>query len=186
MTIETVERPEAILSFWFAEENKSAWFNSTEETDQAIRTAFEATYISARDGKLQHWLETAQGCLALVILFDQFPLNMYRGKTESFATEQKARDVAEHAIGKGFDQTLSAEEKSFLYMPYMHSESLADQDKSIELFTAADLSNNIRFAHHHRDIVARYGRFPHRNEILGRINTPEEEEYLASPEAFQG
>ena len=135
---------------------------------------------------MKHWEQTAEGALALVILLDQMPLNMYRGQPESFATEAQSREVAGRAITRHFDQYLPDKGKAFLYMPFMHSENLADQDRSVELFTNAGLQDNLRFARHHRDIVRRFGRFPHRNAILGRNSTPEETAWLASGEAFLG
>ena len=178
--------PQQINEFWFSAAARPLWFRSTPEFDQAIRHRFETTWQQARDGKLQHWQESAQGVLALVIVLDQFPLNMYRGEPTSFSTEAAARDVAATAISHGWDQTLTGEQKAFLYLPFMHSESLADQDRSVALFSAAGLESNLPWAHHHRDIVRRFGRFPHRNAILGRISSAEEQAYLNSEEAFLG
>jgi uncharacterized protein (DUF924 family) len=111
---------------------------------------------------------------------------MFRGKTEGFAGEAPSRQVAARAIEQGFDQSLDDVQKGFLYMPYMHSEDMADQDRVIELFAEAGMDNNLKWAKHHRDIVVRFGRFPHRNVILGRQSTPEEIAYLQSDEAFTG
>ena len=111
---------------------------------------------------------------------------MFRQQARSFATENKARQVADLATDKGLDQSLSAEQKAFLYLPFMHSENLADQDKSVELFEKAGLTENLRYAKHHRELIQRFGRFPHRNRILGRESTAEEEDYLNSKEAFLG
>ena len=121
-----------------------------------------------------------------MILLDQFPLNMFRGRPEGFATEADSRAVAERAIERGFDQALDDQGKAFLYMPFMHSEFLADQERSLALFAAAGLDANLKWARHHRDIVHRFGRFPHRNAVLRRQHTPDETEWLASPEAFRG
>ncbi|MDP3482496.1 MAG: DUF924 family protein [Sulfuricella sp.] len=137
-------------------------------------------------GELDGWKETPEGCLALAIVLDQLPLNMFRGKAESFKTEQQAVEIAKHAIDKGYNQHLPAERLAFLYMPLMHSENLADQDLSVRLFEAAKPESNLRFAQHHRELIRKYGRFPHRNGLLGRQSTPEEIEYLASREAFLG
>ena len=177
---------EEIVTFWFSEPVMKKWFNSTPEFDDEIRQRFEPVYKQAKQGLLDSWKNTATGCLALVILFDQFPLNMYRGKKQSFATEARSREVAEHAIAESFDEQLSDNQKAFIYMPYMHSESMADQERSVALYEKAKLNNNIRFARHHRDIVQRFGRFPHRNKILGRQSTDEELIYLQSKEAFHG
>ena len=129
---------------------------------------------------------TADGALALVIVLDQFPLNMYRGEARAFATEALARQVADRALARGYDQELAAVEKAFLYMPFMHSENLMDQDRCVSLYEAAGLEDNLRFARHHREIVRRFGRFPHRNRSLGRSSTAEEEAYLSSKQAFLG
>ena len=177
---------QAVLDFWFAPGMSRRWFRSTPELDQAIRTRFEATWRCAAGDGLDTWSETADGSLALVIVLDQFPLNMFRGLPQAFATEQKAVAVALAALERGFDRQLLRERVAFLYMPLMHSEQLAHQDRSVELFEAAGLEDNARFARHHRDLIRRFGRFPHRNAILGRQDTPEEAAYLASKEAFRG
>jgi uncharacterized protein (DUF924 family) len=177
---------EQLLDFWFSDRVAKLWFRSTPEFDQELRDKFLLTYQLACDGQLDHWQHTVNGALALVIIFDQLPLNMFRGKPESFSTESRSRDVAAYAIEKGFDQHMADKQKAFLYMPFMHSENLADQQRSIELFEKAGLQDNLRFAHHHHDIVKRYGRFPHRNRILGRQSSQQELDYLASKEAFLG
>lgn len=175
---------QAVLEFWFSGPASRHWFNSTPAFDTVIRERFETTWQEARDGALSSWELTPAGALALVIVLDQFPLNMYRGRAESFSTEAQARTVAERAIERGFDRQLSGDRLAFLYLPFMHSESLADQDRSVALFTAAGLEKNLEFARGHRNIVRRFGRFPHRNRLLGRESSPEELEWLASSEAF--
>ena len=122
----------------------------------------------------------------MVIILDQFPLNMFRGLAESFHGEAKAIEIAKYAIDQSFDDLLTDEQKAFLYLPLMHSENLVDQDLSVTLFEKAGLTENLRFAKHHREIVRRFGRFPHRNRILNRQSTEAELEYLASDEAFHG
>lgn len=178
--------PKSIISFWFEEIDKKLWFNSTPEFDAQIRDRFEQLYVAALKDELSDWENTAEGCLALVIVLDQFPLNMYRGKPESFDGEQKAIDVSRRALDKQFDEQLDEQYKAFLYLPFMHSENLQDQDLSVSLYQKADLTENLRFARHHREIVRQFGRFPHRNRILGRQSTREETEYLNSDEAFLG
>ena len=175
-----------ILTLWFSERVKPLWYNSTPEFDQELREKYMDTYQAALNGELSVWEETPQGALALVICLDQFPLNMFRNKAEGFAGEAPSRKVAARAIGKGFDQNLNDKQKAFLYLPYMHSEELMDQDRVLELFSRAGLENNLKWANHHRDIVKCFGRFPHRNAILGRQSTPEEIAYLQSDEAFTG
>jgi uncharacterized protein (DUF924 family) len=178
--------PKDIIDFWFADETRGLWFNSTKAFDDMLRERYADTWEQARLGKLDHWMETADGCVALVIVLDQFPLNMFRGSAKSFATEAQSREVARLALARGFDKSLDAERKSFLYMPFMHSEDLQDQDLALQLFDQPGCEANLRFARHHRDIIARFGRFPHRNAALGRPSTEAEIEYLHSREAFTG
>lgn len=178
--------PEAILDFWFSPEVSERWFDSTPDFDRRLRQDYEGLWQRARRGQLDHWRQSADGCLALVIVLDQFPLNMFRGEADSFATEAQSREVARAALERGFDRELPVERRAFVYMPFMHSEDPADQELSVELFAQPGLEKNYRFARHHRDIVARFGRFPHRNAVLGRESTPEEVEYLNSKQAFTG
>ncbi|MCP4187060.1 MAG: GNAT family N-acetyltransferase [Gammaproteobacteria bacterium] len=175
-----------LVDFWFSDEVSQYWFNSKPEFDQQLTNSYAALWQRARAGTLDTWRENATGCLALVILFDQLPLNMFRGKAESFATEALSREVAQAAIDKGFDLDLPIRYKAFLYMPFMHSEDLDDQAKSLRLFDQPGLEDNFRFAKHHYSIVERFGRFPHRNAILGRRSSKAEIDYLNSREAFQG
>jgi uncharacterized protein (DUF924 family) len=160
------------------------WFHSTPALDAEIRARFEALWRAGRDGELAHWEASPEGALALVVLLDQFPLNMFRNRPESFSTEALSREVADRAIARGFDKALQAPALAFLYLPFMHSEHLADQDRSVQLFEQAGLADNLRFARHHRSIVARFGRFPHRNAILGRESGDAEVAWLNSPEGF--
>jgi uncharacterized protein (DUF924 family) len=178
--------PRDIIEFWFTEPVSRHWFSATPELDQAIADRFQPLWARAAEGHLDQWMTSAEGCLALVILLDQFPLNMFRGRPESFRTEAQAREIAGFAIKRGFDQSLNGARRAFLYMPYMHSEELRDQETSVELFAQAGLQDNLAFARHHREIVRRFGRFPHRNAILGRTSRPEELEYLVSEGAFTG
>lgn len=184
--METAAGPEDILEFWFSEEASKRWFDSTPAFDRLLRQRYESLWQRARRGELDDWRQSADGCLALVILLDQFPLNMYRGKADSFATEAQSREVARAALARGFDRSLPVERRAFLYMPFMHSEELADQERAVELFAQPGLEQSLRFARHHRDIVRRFGRFPHRNATLGRDSTADEIEYLNSKQAFRG
>jgi len=179
-------KPQDIINFWFSPPQNQLWFASTPAFDQQIRDQFERVWQQASNGLLDDWQKDAIGCLALVILLDQFPLNMFRGQPQSFSTEQQAVAVSKKAIDKGFDQVLQDSHKVFLYMPFMHSESIEDQNQSVALFENAVLKDNVRFAVHHRDIVSRFGRFPHRNAILGRQSSQAEIDYLHSKEAFKG
>lgn len=178
--------PQTIERFWFADDMRQAWFRSTPTLDAEIRERFHDVWQHAARGELDDWADTPEGALALVVVLDQFPLNMFRDVPEAFSTEAAALAVARRAVDTGFDQALSPERRAFLYMPFMHSEDLADQERAVALFEAARLSDNLRFARHHREIIRRFGRFPHRNGILGRQSTPEEIAYLASKEAFRG
>lgn len=173
-----------VLDFWFSEAMRPRWFDSTPGLDQAIRLRFEALWQDAAAGRLADWQDAPERALALVIVLDQLPLNMFRGQAKAFATEAQAVAVAGGAVARGYDRGLSDDARRFLYLPFMHSESLADQDRAVALFEAAGL--DARWAEHHRDLVRRFGRFPHRNALLGRPSTPEELAYLASPHAFKG
>ena len=175
-----------LIEYWFSEEASKHWFKSTKAFDQALLEAHEQTWLDAKQARLDHWQQSAVGSLALVILLDQLPLNMFRGQAKSFATESQSRDVARAAIAKGFDQALPASRKAFLYMPFMHSEELEDRALAVKLFDQPGLENNHRFARHHYGIIERFGRFPHRNKILGRESTDAEIEYLNSKQGFQG
>lgn len=180
------EAYQAILDFWYSDRVKSLWFRSTPSFDEELRERFLKTWQAASSGQLDSWAESPEGALALVIVLDQFPLNMFRGKPESFSTEAQSREVAREAVERGWDRELDASCLAFLYMPFMHSENLDDQDRSVALFEAAGLTDNLRFARHHRELIRRFGRFPHRNAILGRESSEEELNYLASREAFLG
>ena len=178
--------PQEIIDFWFAEATRKLWFDSTPEFDRLLSERYRDTWERARRGELDHWMETADGCLALTIVLDQFPLNMFRGEADSYSTEAQSREVARVAIERGFDSELETERKAFLYMPFMHSERLEDQDFALRLFDQPGLESNLRFSRHHHEIVARFGRFPHRNAALGRGSTEDEIEYLNSKQAFTG
>jgi uncharacterized protein (DUF924 family) len=179
-------QPQDVLDFWFADGMQRRWFRATPALDAEIRGRFEAPWRAAAAGHLDHWSQNAAGALALVILLDQFPLNMFRGEARAFATEARAVAVTLDAVDRGLDAELEGPRLAFLYMPLMHSEDMAHQEASVRLFEAAGLEDNARFARHHRELIRRFGRFPHRNAILGRASTPEELAYLASSEAFTG
>ncbi len=178
--------PDDILNFWYSDRMRPRWFASTPELDAEIRAKYEPLWLAAGSGALDGWKASAEGCLALAIVLDQFPLNMFRGEARSFGTEKKAVETSKYAIAHGHDQALPADRVAFLFMPLMHSEDLADQDLSVRLFERAKLADNLRFARHHRELIRRFGRFPHRNAILGRDSSAEEIAYLNSKEAFLG
>ena len=176
----------SIIDFWFDAKTKPLWFNSTIEFDEQLQRDFSDIFLKATNNALKHWEEQPFGALALVIILDQFPLNMFRGQAESFSTESLSREITENAINKGFDAELTIEQRAFLYLPYMHSENIDDQEKSLILFNQPGLENNFKFAQHHYGIIKKFGRFPHRNEILGRESTSDEVKYLNSDRAFKG
>ena len=175
-----------LIDFWFSEDVAQYWFNSTQAFDLNLTNAYEGLWRQAKNGELDEWQQTPTGCLALVIILDQFPLNMFRGTAKSFSTESLSRIIARSAVEKAYDQELPTKQKSFIYMPFMHSENLDDQAFSVELFSQPGQEDNLRFAKHHHDIVKRFGRFPHRNIILGRKSSEAEVEYLNSKQGFQG
>lgn len=175
-----------VLEFWFSETIQKLWFNSTPKFDEVIRVKYSSLWEQASKNLLEEWQESPLGSLSLIIVLDQFPLNMFRGTAKSFSTESQAITLTRVAISKGYDKQITINQLPFLYMPLMHSESLEDQNDSVTLFEQTKLENSIRFAKHHRNIVAKFGRFPHRNKILNRLSTIEEQTYLASPQAFKG
>ena len=177
---------QTIVDLWFSDEARPLWFNSTPEFDTQLKQELEEIYLAAKNDQLNGWQDDAVGALALVILFDQIPLNIFRNQNQAFATEARARQVAQQAIDMGFDRGLPKEQKMFFYLPFMHSEDPGDQETSVALFAQAEMPENVRFAIHHRDIIKRFGRFPHRNSVLERESTQEEIEYLNSDEAFRG
>jgi uncharacterized protein (DUF924 family) len=177
---------QGLIDFWFSDEVKKYWFKSTKAFDKQLVDSYADTWEQAKKGALDDWQRTAAGSLALVIVLDQFPLNMFRGTAKSFSTEALSRTVARGAIEKDFDKELPTNQKSFIYMPFMHSEDLDDQTSGVEYFNQPGLENNFRFAKHHFDIVERFGRFPHRNEVLGRKSSEAEIIYLNSKQGFKG
>ena len=177
--------PEDIIDFWFAESSRQRWFKSTADFDDELAARFGTSMEAAAQGQLDDWMHNASGSLALVILLDQCPRNIHRGTAEAYRYDAAARRVCKQAIEAGQNRDLSGWHLAFLYMPLMHSENRQDQEESVRLFTEAGLDNTT-YAIHHRDIVRRFGRFPHRNRLLGRESTREEKEYLSSDNAFTG
>lgn len=175
-----------LLKTWFSAPVNRHWFSSTTEIDAQLKQQFEALWQQGSNALLDDWKQNAEGCLALVILLDQIPLNIFRNQAKSFSTEQQAVAITRHAIQQQFDQQIDNDRLAFLYMPLMHSENLDDQNLAVNCFDKASLEHNLRFAHHHRDLVKRFGRFPHRNAILGRESTADEIKYLNSDKAFKG
>ena len=176
--------PAEIVSFW-REAGPDKWFEHDEAFDQAIRLRFLPAYEAAANGKLAAWEESIEGALALVLLLDQFPRNMFRGGARAFATDVLARAVADHALARGLDQATDPPLRPFFYLPFMHSEALIDQDRSVRLYESQGATEELRYATEHRDIVLRFGRFPNRNCALGRDTTPAEQAFLEA-DGFSG
>lgn len=169
--------PADIISFWRSA-GPSKWFAKNAAFDAAIHLKFEATHHAAARGEYAAWEETADGCLALIILLDQFPRNLYRGSAHAFATDPLARRICAKAIAAGFDKDVDPALRWVIYIPLEHSEDPDDQEKAVALFSALGDAEYLRFAVLHEDIIARFGRFPHRNACLGRETTAEEQEFL--------
>lgn len=169
--------PAEIVSFW-RDAGPDRWFESDAAFDQAIRSKFLATHEAAARGKLSIWEDSADGALALVIVLDQFPRNMFRGYARAFATDPLACAAADRAIARGFDRAVDQSLRPFFYMPLMHSETPADQERCVALFALLGDAAQSEYATAHRDIVAKFGRFPHRNRLLGRATTLAEQEFL--------
>ena len=172
--------PTTIIAFW-QDAGRKAWFAKTPEFDAAIRRRFTAAHHAAARGELAFWADNAEGALALLLLLDQFPRNLWRGSAHAFATDPLARSLARSAVDDGHDRSFPAPLRSFFYLPFEHSEALADQDLAVHLCEALEreTGENADWARKHRDIIVRFGRFPHRNRILGRTSTPEELAFLA-------
>lgn len=176
--------PSAVNNYWFSKRSQQFWFASTPEIDNEIKKNYEQLWELAASGKLNEWRDSPEGCVALIIVLDQFPLNMFRGTAKSFQTEEMAVEVALKAIKKSYDEILNTDELLFLFMPLMHSENIEHQNIQVKLFEKYDF--NDEYSKHHRNIVKKFGRFPHRNDILGRKSSADEVEYLLSDSAFKG
>jgi uncharacterized protein (DUF924 family) len=196
------DQPESVLDFWFgppgsapeiAGRQTKLWFGKSPENDQAVAERFSATLIAAAAGRLDHWANTPRGRLALVIVLDQFPHHIHRDRPQAFATDPQALAQSLAALDGGEDRQLAPIERVFLYLPLEHAESLGMQERSVSLYETlareattderALFDNFLDYARQHRDVVARFGRFPHRNAILGRPSTPDEVEFLKQPGA---
>ncbi|MDX1576091.1 MAG: DUF924 family protein [Kiloniellales bacterium] len=176
---------ERVLHFWFTAGDEELWFKPSDAFDQAVRQALGDDYERAAAGRYESWRDTARGCLALVLLLDQVPRNLFRGGATAYATDDRALAVARHAIARGFDLEIAEQsERVFLYLPLEHSERLADQEDCCRLMAALDENPEwLEWAVQHRDVIARFGRFPHRNAVLGRQSTAEEIEFLEQPDS---
>ena len=168
--------PADIVTFW-REAGYERWYAKDDAFDQELRDRFMATYEAARDGKLSAWQDSDEGALALLIVLDQFPRNMFRDDARAFATDALARGVADRAIVEGRDQRIELAMRSFMYLPFEHSEEMADQERSVALFAPLG-EDSLKWAVLHADIIRKFGRFPHRNAVLGRTTTPDEAAFL--------
>lgn len=175
-----------ILTFWFEEATPQQWFQSNPDFDALITDRFLKDYELAVTGLYDAWQDKAEAALALCILLDQFPRNMFRGTPRAFQSDSKALAVARHTVGKHLDKVLPVLRRRFLYLPFEHAEDLACQEESVRLFEAIRKDDPLGYdyALRHRDVIAKFGRFPHRNAILGRDTTPEEAAYLAEHGGF--
>ncbi|WBL79658.1 DUF924 domain-containing protein [Bradyrhizobium xenonodulans] len=169
--------PSGILAFW-REVGRERWYKRDDAFDAEVRRRFLALWQKAAAGELASWEASDDGALALVIVLDQFPRNMFRGTQQAFASDALARDVARRAIERGLDRRVDPILLEFLYMPFMHSEHLPDQLHCVALFQNTDNAENLKYAREHADIIRRFGRFPHRNRLLGRDTTEDEQAFL--------
>lgn len=176
--------PQDVLDFWFADNTKEHWFVRSDAVDAQIKQRFAVVYELAASGALENWKNAAHSALALTIILDQFPRNMFRGSPAAFATDPLACALAKYALECGYDKQVDESARQFFYLPLMHSEVLADQERCVELYEALGNDYSLGFAREHRDIVKDFGRFPHRNAVLGRENTPEETEFLKTHSGF--
>jgi uncharacterized protein (DUF924 family) len=183
-----------VLDFWFGTPDdpghglpRKDWFDKNPAFDGGIRRRFRGTYDRAVAGAFDHWRDHRRACLALILVFDQLPRNMFRGMPMAFATDARALAVAAHAIARGYDRAVPPTHRMFFYLPFEHSEDIADQERSVRLFESVEpypgRDEAIRYALRHREIIQRFGRFPHRNAILGRRSMPEELAFLQTPDS---
>lgn len=181
-----------VLAFWFGapddpghRKKRDKWFGKDPAFDQEVHAAFSPLHQAAARGEVDHWQAEPQSCLALILVFDQFPRNMFRATARAFATDDRALALARHAVAAGFDREVPPVHRTFFYLPFEHSENLEDQRRAVELFRACEPSEgyerSLDYARRHMEIIARFGRFPHRNAVLGRENKPAETEFLKQP-----
>ena len=170
-----------IINFWFNELTPKQWFIKDAHVDKIITERFSSVHAMAKNNELSSWRKEPLGRLAEIIILDQFSRNIFRNDSRSFSQDPQALALAQEAIELGIDQSLTISQKPFLYMPFMHSESLAMHERAMELFSVKDLEHNLEYEKKHFSIIKNFGRYPHRNEILGRISTKEEMEFLKEP-----
>jgi uncharacterized protein (DUF924 family) len=170
-----------IVSFWFEELTPKDWYRKDKTLDAEIARRFASIYDELKSDVPESWLATPKGYLAAILVLDQFPRNMFRDNPRAFATDAAALALSKRAIAEGVDMKLAPEQRAFIYMPFQHAEDAADQARSVELFTALGNQLNLDFAVRHKEIIDRFGRFPHRNAVLGRSSTEEEADFLQQP-----
>lgn len=170
-----------ILGFWFGELGHQDWFRRDEAIDATIAARFGGVYQELRDGVPEMWLATPEGVLTAILVLDQFPRNMFRDDTRAFATDDMALALAKQAIADGMEKTLTPDQRAFIYMPLQHSEDAADQAQSVGLYAILGIPLNLDFALRHKAVIDRFGRFLHRNAVLGRQSTADEAAFLAEP-----
>jgi uncharacterized protein (DUF924 family) len=173
-----------VLNFWFGELTAEDWFAGGAELDKKISDRFATLYEELRAGLHPKSIDDARTALAAIIALDQFPRNIYRGQAAAFGTDNVAIEIARNAVDRGYDQGFSKDEKQFLYMPFMHSEISADQERCVDLFRALDNEDGLKFAIEHRDIIQQFGRFPHRNKALGRETSEAEHKFMEGHEGY--
>ncbi len=169
--------PETIVKFWI-EAGPQKWFAKDDAFDADLKLNFEAAHLTAARGDFAEWEQSAEGALALILLCDQIPRNIYRASAHAFATDPRALHAAERAVAREFDEAFEPAVRAFFYLPFEHAEDLDEQERSVLLFETLGDENYLNYAIVHRDVIARFGRFPHRNMVMGRITTPEEQAFL--------
>lgn len=178
---------QAIYDFWFVESGPGRWFEKDPAFDAAIRNRFAPAIAAAREGRIEDWAEAGKSCLSLILLIDQFSRNVFRLSPLAWSADHRARGYTNLALARGFDAGMTTHERKFLYMPLMHSEDIADQERCVELFAGLrdedpeGEARSYESAVRHHEIIERFGRFPHRNAVLGRQSTPEEIAFLEEP-----
>lgn len=170
-------RPIDVIAFW-RDAGRDRWYAKDDAFDAEIARRFRTVWEAAVAGQLASWQATDDGMLALILVLDQFPRNIFRNDPRAFSSDPMARDLAIGAISRGVDRRVDPQLRQFVYLPLMHSEDLADQERCCQLFRATGETDNLTYADAHADIIRRFGRFPHRNRLLGRATTPEEQAYL--------
>lgn len=175
------EQAQQVLDFWFVEAGPKQWFNKSASFDKALTERFGALHDAACRCELYAWRQSSHGALAEILLLDQFSRNIYRDQALAFAQDPLALSLAQHLVARGGDQALPPEQRAFVYMPYMHSESPLIHQEALRLFDQPGLERNLDFEQRHWAIIESFGRYPHRNAILGRESTPEERDFLRQP-----